>query len=460
MLNVILRATGKLEQIPEADFDEKLHIRVQIEEQTEDIGTVTELRAEFQTAINAVGTKLDEVIEGLSAPTRSRVTVEHEQEGGGSRDESRYDDRTRMAFGTAGRTRAAAEAQYDRLPEVERKYRTYEGDIMCVEWLRALVDRNHQRLDQIRQSPAFWSGERADHSTTATEGGELVPAPLANFISQKRDAFERVAPNAMSVTSEATTLDIPQEGATIGAVNPVAEGIALSDTDSVFASLTLTKKKAGRLAYISWELLNDQSAAFSIINILSQQAARKLAVAWDGAAAGVAGHENLGVADGAELNNSGVTAGITWATAGTATGAEVNKLIVQIPSAWRATGGVVAMGNSNVTSSVSQLVDANGRPTYANANDAFGPLSDVGNATGILAGVPYLEVPYATDILVVGNLRDAFAVLRDGMLRIDTSSDFRFASDQIALRVLERRAAGTLQDEAFAASDAITTPAP
>ena len=62
------------------------------------------------------------------------------------------------------------------------------------------------------------------------------------------------------------------------------------------------------------------------------------------------------------------------------------------------------MGNANVTGFLSALADTTGRPIYNFQNAPATFISDVGaQVTGIVEGRPYIEVPFATDILMHGD---------------------------------------------------------
>jgi HK97 family phage major capsid protein len=316
---------------------------------------------------------------------------------------------------------------------------------MSHRWLRAAYKKDYQTLQYIERSEAY--GGSRQQGTDTNDGGEFLPSPLANFIATGRDGRERVAPNSMTVTSVSQTLDIPTE-TTPGAVGPAAENTAITPTNSTYGQLNLKKEKQGRFTLVSWELMNDESASFSIVNIIGNEAARKLAVAWDTASA------DGGVGTGTTAANSIATqAELTDAgNVGALDRAGVVKLLLTIDASWRDGGGVALMGNSAVTLILSQIVDANERPVWSFANDPMIPVGDITNTTGRVEGQPYLEIPFADPNLYVGNLRDAFAVLTDGGLRIDTSSDYAFNADQIAVRVLERRSSGVMQSAAFAFS--------
>lgn len=451
-IQVIERESEKTLHIDESAFDDDLHIRVS-DAKPEDVGTITAdgLREQLEVTFERFGEKLGETLGNLSKPKRGRIQTENRTDDG---DDEEYDEGTRAAFG-AGRTRAAAEAQYIRLPEAERAIRSYESDVMCHRWLIATHEKDHEARREIERSPAFNGGQRGHTVGTDAEGGYLAPQPIANFIAMKRDAYERVAPNSISVTSVSTTLDIPLENA-VGAVAAIAEAGTITPSDSTVAQLKLTKEKVGRIALISEELLMDQSASFSIVNLIGQQSGRKLGVFWDTASANATA--GGGVPSDKEINNTNVSA-TTFATAGTLTRAECVKALLAVPTAWRDGGGVVCMGNSTVTSFLSELEDANGRPIYDMASAAAIPVSDVGNATGNVEGVPYLEIPFDENRLLFGNLNEGFVVMRDGGLRINTSSEYAFNSDQVAVRVLERRASGMLQEEAFSRTPVITATA-
>jgi HK97 family phage major capsid protein len=448
-IQVIEREGQKLIEIEETAFDKALHARVVVQEDETDEGSnsLEDLRKDvlggFKDLAKDIQTALTE-----SVSERGRLGAG----GSDNRDsnDERYDENTRAAF-TAGRTRPMAEQQYKRMPKSWEGIRNYEDDVMIQRWLRAVAKNDFGTISEIERSPAFWGGERAQSVGTDSEGGFLAPAPLANFIAIQRDNFERIAPNSMVVTSESTTLSIPLES-TVGAVGPIAEGAAITPADTVYGNLNLIKAKQGRLTLISSELMADQSAAFSIVTITANQAGRKLAGAWDAAAAvGDAGSPPAtGTAAAASIHGAATDMAVSVTVQ--ITRAEIVALLLTVPTAWRDGGQIVAMGNSVVTGVLSTIVDLNDRPIYNLGDAAAIPVSDVGNATGNIEGVPYLEVPFPTtthDNLYFGNLRDGFAVLMDGGIRVDTSTEYSFNTDEIAVRILERRASGVMQAASF-----------
>jgi HK97 family phage major capsid protein len=456
-IQVIERETQKLIDIEEAAYDKTLHARVTVEAEAEPEGgdNLDALRKDVLEGFKSLGAELKTTLTA-GAGERGRIEVRGPSPEDGETD--LYDETTIRAMG-GGQMRGECSRQYLKLPAAQREIRSHQGDVMSAEWIRANARKDMERVREIESSAGFHGGySRADQITTPGSpgtGDKLLPAPLANFIAVKRDSFERVQPNSMTVTSVSQTLDIPLE-LTTAPVEDIAEATAATEVATTYGELTLTKKKKGRLSLVSWELLVDQSASFSIVTMIGNETARKLAVAWDTEAADGSALGVGGTVDSSSLSGGSPAASVTWTDPADPTRAEIVELLLAVPTAWRDGGGVVCMGNSVVTGYLSKVVDLNDRPIYGMADIAAIPTSDVGNANGLVEGVPYLEVPFGANIMMFGNLAAGHAVLMDGGIRLDTSSDFAFNSDRVAVRVLERRSSGIMQAEAFAKSSALT----
>jgi len=344
-----------------------------------------------------------------------------------------------------------------------KPHRTYMGDICIATWLKARSGRASGQPEvagKLERTPAFWGGSRVPTEDeframsvgTPAEGGYLAPSPLSNSLGILRDKHERISPRAFQVMSPAQTLSLPAELA-VGAVDEVDENenfnTAGAQTDSTFAELALTKGKIGRYVLLPWELVNYASSAFAVVNIIVNQGGRKLAAAWDSE---FATRTYTVIASGDDLEGNSSIGEVTTAAAAL-TRDKVTDLILGLGSEFRVGGGVYLMGSPTVTGYLTALEDTNGRPLYSNANEPTQVLSDVGTSLMNVEGIPYLEVPFATQIPIVGNLGAAFAVMSDGGLRVDTSEHVKFAEDQIAVRIVDSRSGGVWMPDYFKKPD-------
>ena len=116
------------------------------------------------------------------------------------------------------------------------------------------------------------------------------------------------------------------------------------------------------------------------------------------------------------------------------------------------------MGNSAVTGIISKIEDGNGRPIYLNATAPTQPAGDElsgPDVVSVVEGVRYLEVPFATNILMVGRLSEGFAVLMDAGVRVESSDtatvggESTFERDQVAWKFVERRDSAVVLPDAF-----------
>lgn len=476
-IEVFVRATGVIAMIDEGDFDEALHAKVVRDapkkKDDDDKGlvrTIGDLTPEEfakgigSATVEAMRGVLKELGVGeadLDADGKPRRIVSDSSR---NADEpvNRWDDTT-IAYGRAGRAIPGFEAQYKKLPEAERAIRSPEGDVYSMRVMTAIAMKDPSLLNELKSHELKRFGDldqndpfiRATMGTTSTAvGGALVPSPLADLIILKRDARERLLPRSMQLTTEAETLTVPNE-ATVGAVAGTAENATIGQTDSTLGDTVLTKKKVARIAKSSKELLGSISGAFSLSNILSNQAARKMAVYFD-----LQGAQN-GDGTGTNHTNSIVNATITTVAAvtGALTRAKIIQLLHGLPTEWRDGTQLTFMGNSALTTIIANLVDSNGRPFYLPTDVATRPMSDVGNATNIVEGIPYIELPFTANLLWIAVLNEGFAVLNGGGMRIDMTDvgAGTFENDQVAWKFVERRDSAVVNTDAFREAAGVLT---
>jgi HK97 family phage major capsid protein len=446
-IKVRLRASGAEVEIEESAFDTALHERIT----PRSIGDMP--AEEFMTQLATVGARqtgevvgqiltqlgVGQVNRGSLATTPG--TQPRQSADAGAVEAQRIE-----------RVRPSWERQYLTLPESERKVRTVEGDLLVLRWAQAVVDKDYARAERIiRESDPVYSRAPLAEGAAAT-GGNLVPTPLASVILMKRDAHERIAPRSMRFTSPADTLDVPTE-ATVGDVAATAEATAPSETDSTFGLVTLTKKKVMRACRASRELLADISQAFSLVTILSDQVSRRLAVFSDGQAA-VNGNGTPPNWTSA-IQGASITA--VTGSGGAITRKKIKDLLLGLPSEWRNGPGVFFFGNAAVTGFLSDVVDTTGRPIWLNQTDPARPVGDVGNAVGLVEGIPYLEVaPFSTNILYVGVLAEGYGILEDEALLVEASTEASdvFLKHQVLWKFMQRRDGAVLRTDCFRKTDA------
>jgi len=464
-IKVILRSDGSEVEIDHTELDDKLHRAVGAETPKRVADMTSEEFADVQARATAAA--LAGVLDGLQRTgeggdhvDRSRLSA-----GGAGGDTNTRDKgvdipmytRDNVSYGSALRAIPGWEAQYRTLPESERAIRTPEGDVNTWRHMKALVEKDSATLLTIRDADPILrllKGKHRDNEyvaralggATAAAGGSMVPTPLSDLIVLKRDARERIAPRAMSLTSTALTLTIVQENA-VGAVTGTAENADLTETDSTFSEIILSKKKAGRLVRSSKELLDDISAAFSLSTILSNQAARKLSVYMEA--------QSAQTGDGTGVNHKLAIAQATIATVAGVTGALTRPMLVDmqlaLPSEYRDGGGLTWMGNAAVTAILAKLVDGNNRPLYSPADAAVTTLNDAAGAANVVEGYPYIELPITADNIYIGLLSEGFAVIKDGGIRVEvtTEADDVFKKDQVQWKFVERRDSGVINTAAF-----------
>lgn len=473
MFEVIIRATGKLVKIKEEDFDEALHMKVvrEEEEKPKEARTVGDMKTEdFAKGIGeALSGTVREMLKSIGIGEKlegeGKKRIDGKTRNGEPEKVERFDKTTR-AYGEALRSAPGFEAQYATLPDAQKAVRSPEGDVFSWRCLRALAMNDPTQLNEIKEHEIkrFAALDRSDEflratmGTTSTDvGGGLVPTPLANLIVVLRDARERLLPRVMRLTTDAMTLTVPNELA-VGAVTAEAENTAIAETDSTFGETVMTKQKVARLARTSKELLSTLSGAFSLSTILANQASRKMGVFFD-----LQGSED---GDGNAPNHKNGILNAAVSTVATVTGAltrtKLTTLLMALPSAWRDGVELTFMGNSTLALFLTNLEDSTGRPLYQGTDQATRPMSDVGNATNVVEGVPFIELPFALDFLYIGALRECMAVLDGTPMRVEMTDvgAGAFASDQLVWKFVEQRDTAVLINDGFRKSvGAITAPA-
>lgn len=442
-------------EIPDDQYDDAIH------ERSDDPtvgGMESGALASMLGEAVAEGTRTVLEAAGLGKVNRETVAGRPSEDASQEDDSSRYheySDESRSAL-EGMRATPAWEMQYSQLPEAERNVRTPEGDVLTHRHLTALYNRDTAGLRRVFDDYATHYGAsreayaRAALGTGAALGGKLVPVPLSDVIALKRDARERLAPRSMVVTSDGTTLRLPRENATIS-VAQIAEGAAITESNATFDEVILTKKKSAVISRSSKELMEDVSAAFSLTTILSNQFARKFAANFD--AQGAQDGDGVGENHTDAIAEATIT---TTTSAAAMTRKHIVDLVLGVPTAYRDGGGLVIMGNSAMTGFLSEVEDTTGRPLYGMGTAAAVPVSDSGpNVTGIVEGLPYVELPFTANLLYVGLLSEGFAVLKDSAISVEVSDqavvggESTWERHQVAWKATERRDSAVVNAESF-----------
>jgi HK97 family phage major capsid protein len=77
----------------------------------------------------------------------------------------------------------------------------------------------------------------------------------------------------------------------------------------------------------------------------------------------------------------------------------------------------------------------------------------------IIEGIPLIEVPFTTAVLMLGMLGEGFAVLDDAGIRVEstTEGEDAFKQDQVVWKFVERRDSAVVHSQAFVKSNAAMT---
>lgn len=438
-MKIKIKKTGEVREIEDSAFDAELHERIE-----EGTGSEERVLVGIDELKNVVRTVTEETVNerlkaaGVGEVKRDRVAI------GGEAGERK------PAFGEAARLRSPQHELYRSLPEWEQKYRSEDTDHWVAEWFRGTVNSDHGRMKRAHDE----IGKIYGRDLNTTDDSQLVPTPMAASVIELRRKIQKFGSlqTIQRFVTEGKTLRVPRETGTFAAVQKIAEGAAATPGDPTFTEFTLTKKNSKVYTAASNEILEDK--AFNIVQILSRQAARSLALESDlqDVQTGTGTGENQ---TDAILNNSSVAA-TTFATPGTLTFLEVNKLYRAIPSEWRS--DAVFIGNNTVAGFLDDMLDANGRPIFGD-NAAMSPNAVEGGQGGFADGSikrrPFLEIPITVNRLIIAS-PSAFAVLESGSVRAEVSRDVRFLNDQIVWKWVMRRDGAVAQVPGFAKTPAIT----
>lgn len=299
-------------------------------------------------------------------------------------------------------------------------------------------------LPNLRTYYAMQAEQRAVSTTAATY---LTPAGYATFFDMLRRRVAVLDARPVLVSTEgnkAIKVPVVTSSVSIGAV---AEGSALPESDPGLGTLTLDPKKFGALTIVNREVLEDSSAALqemvaeALIRDMGVELDRQL-IAGSGSGQNLLGIRNAsGTTTGANTGTNGGSLTFTHLadTLGAAESANVNP------------DRMVWFMHARTWASVRKMVDNNSRPIIS-----LDPTGDVrptlwGKPVYIDNNLPITETKGTstdcTSILLVDMSQVVVACSRD--IELAVSEDYKFNTDQVALRVTSRFDIGVAQPTAL-----------
>lgn len=329
------------------------------------------------------------------------------------------------------RGNAELDALDERIRELrDAEQRQAEPDVL------ALADRA-TRAAATRWLPSRREYREWESRAVGTSGNPLVPTGQANTWYDRlraRSVVLAAGPTIVAVEREGS-LRVPTVTASV-TVGTVAEGATIAPTDPTFASVTLDPKKLAALCLVNAEALDDSNpdvravVEADLIRSTATELDRQLLVG-DGTGSNLTGLRNV----------AGVTSGPSLGANG---GVPTLDAFADVVGALEAANGDLARAAwfmaPRTWSTIRKLKDAQSRyqlnptPAGAEQRSLFGlPVFastnvPVNETTGTSTDTSPVILADMSQV-IVGRARD---------IEVAYSADFRFDSDQVAVRVIGR----------------------
>ena len=293
-------------------------------------------------------------------------------------------------------------------------------DQKAVKFLKALYNNDKKGMAEVGHKDV-------------TTGSISIPQSWANSISRLLGEGAVARQNSLVMPMPRATLNLPKGNANATAYW-VAEAGSITESDPTFANTQLSAKKLAAYVELSSEVIEDANADIVqfITDGIVEQLQREETNQW--------------------LNGSGSSPAITGALQSTAvtsvvmgsgdtsfadvTSDDIIDLINAVPS-YRRTGSVFVMSDY-VFGLVKKLKDSSNRPLYQALTEA---------ERGLLAGYPVRiaqdspdsgDDGVSTAFMLFGNTKKGMVIGDRKLVTFDMSKDFKFQSDMVALRAIER----------------------
>ena len=304
-----------------------------------------------------------------------------------------------------------------------------------------------KNLDKIKSGAMDASHFKALNMTVEADGGVLINREVEAEIIQYLEDYglARQVCDVRAVSSRSGKANTFGSGSVAKFID---EATKIGETQPVFGEILYNLKKLGAIGIVSSELDSEDPRAFDYLvqDIASAIAHREDFVFLNGTGAsddlngGFTGVLNLAGAQ----NIAGDAGQTTFSEA--INYDKITEMVYSIDAKFKQDGKLGWIANDNILAYVETIKDANSRPLY---ND----LKTSGVPT--LKGFPVFRSSLApiTDgagqpSLIFGNLQ-AFGMRALGSIRIKKSEEYKFDTDEIAVRMLEDVAFFSKADGAF-----------
>jgi HK97 family phage major capsid protein len=369
----------------------------------------------------------------------------------------------RVPARSAGRTLPASltDSRYRFLPAWQRAFRNPDEDYQVARFMRALACNDQVTLRTIAAEDRLVRADLEEGTSTAGApfsgtAGQLLPLPISNYLLEAMYKGARMRQHArVFQRSVGASLRIPMQDA-VSVSTWTDESAAASGTEpTASGAINLVLQKLTNLVGVSNEVLEDE--VFGLASWLINDVGMEMAQTEDGALYS----SGTGTNDqprGFEAGDStGTSAPVYFVK--TLTQAADNeaatlidylhliKMYYALPEKERA--GAIWTGNSVLAQILSSMLDLNGRPILAMANDPGMIVGDAeaGAQTRMVFGRPFIEMPGKTGAvdetvnrLYFVNMSRSYAILEAGGIRVaaTTEGGTAFATDQTHFRFIRR----------------------
>lgn len=361
----------------------------------------------------------------------------------------------RLHYGDGLRARGAWERHpfVRAIPEGPKRERYVGGINDFSRWgMAKFVEKDLGRADRISMGTYDVGYQR--QLTTGGGGADIVPEVLEGRIITKLQLQDLITPNSLQYMSTNGNLKIPRENASMADTNPkqIAEGATIPETVISYDAVQLLLKGTKILTSITRELMEDHLAAVGLVENLSNQAARSMALT----------NNTQGVIGDAGTTATDWTNGIlvggtnTVANAGAVTRAELLALFFGLTPAYRQNRTQLrwGMGPDNLERISALTTDAaGGAPIYPNA--AGGNQSEPTTGGGFVEGVQVLEFDQGIigDFIWIGDMSGYSTLVQPG-IRAETTTvgGAAFSDDLQSWKFVQRQDGAVSEVPKFAVS--------
>lgn len=348
-----------------------------------------------------------------------------------------------------------------RLPEAERKYRTFDGDHWIVQWLRSFKSKDFAgrmtadaklrtiypdlyRSDTL-EGAADASGGFADGS-----GGVLLPRPLEQLVAIAVSKIAKMSRWARMYTMTAQEHNVP----TAAAATAYMQGEATSPTtggEPTLAQVPLVAHEAIGKLILGKTLLEDQAANVvpTFVGLMGDALAELEDSEFLKAGTGSAPHVTK-LAGTAYSETTSGSLGLN----------DVLTMYRNVPQRYR--DNAMWLVASDVLGFLSTVRDGQGRLLYSNLFDPPMALDDsstgdrMAGAVGTMIGKPVHEVDLTAGDIYFGDVYRNYAIGRRRGITVEMSTDFYFDTRRTIWLVSQRIAGNNIDTSAGQQAAGIT----